>query len=66
MSQVNYFEEKMLDKLNELKTDERNYYPSATVFTNAPLALIQISLSSQIHLLEGLLGLPYSKFPLEK
>lgn len=58
--------EKLLAKLEELKDDNRNYYKTATVFSNAPLALIQMSLSSQINLLEELLELPLSKFPLVK
>lgn len=57
-------EQKMLDMLTELKADERNYYPTATVFANAPLALIQLGLSTKINLLEYLLNLPLSKFPL--
>lgn len=57
---------KLLVELSELKADERNYYPTATVFANAPLALIQMGLTAQIHLLEKMLNLPYSKFPLKK
>lgn len=55
--------EKMLE---ELKSDERNYYSIATVFANAPLALIQFGLSTRINLLEEILGLPLSAFPLKK
>lgn len=55
-----------MDMLTELKADERNYYPIATVFVNAPLALIQLGLSTRINLLEDLLNLPLSKFPLTK
>ena len=57
--------EKMLQKLDELKSDERMTYATANVFSNAPLALIQQRIGSQIHLLEEMLGLPYSKFPLK-
>lgn len=53
-------------KLAELKKDERNYYKSADIFTNAPLALIQVMLEAKIHLLEELLGQELSKFPLQK
>lgn len=59
-------EVKMKKKLEKLKSDKRNYYPIASVQINAPLALIQISLASQINLLESLLGLSESKFPLTK
>lgn len=57
---------KMEDKLFELKSDERLTYQPATILVNAPLALIQLGMESQIHLLEDLLGYPKSKFPLEK
>jgi len=53
-------------KLAELKSDERLTYPTATILENAPLALIQLGMESQIHLLEDLLELPKSKFPLVK
>lgn len=58
--------EEIEKKLAELKADERLYYPTATVFANAPLALIQLSLSSQINTLEWVLGLELSRFPLLK
>lgn len=57
---------KMLATLMELKSDERLTYSPATIFANAPLALIQCSMEAQIHLLENLLDLPRSKFPLKK
>lgn len=52
------------DKLLELKGDKRLYYKTADIFTNAPLALIQLSMETQINTLEWVLGLPQSKFPL--
>jgi hypothetical protein len=59
-------EEEIKNKLNELKSDERLYYPSADIQTNAPLALTQLSLEAQINSLEWVLGLTLSKFPLKK
>ncbi len=59
-------QEEILAELEELKKDERNYYPIATVFVNAPLALIQLQLSTKINTLEEILGLPLSHFPLVK
>lgn len=50
--------------LMELKSDERLTYEPATVFVNAPLALIQHGLLSQINILEKLLDLPLSKIPI--
>ena len=55
----------MQKELKELKSDERIYYSTATVFENAPLALIQVQLGTKINLLEKYLGLPISKFPLK-
>ncbi|MBT6051745.1 MAG: hypothetical protein HOG49_33495 [Candidatus Scalindua sp.] len=43
------------DKLKELKGDERLGYPAATVFANAPLALIQLGLESEIGILKWVL-----------
>lgn len=55
---------RLLNELRELKADERMYYPSATVFENAPLALIQIASEAKINLIEKTLGIPFSSFPL--
>lgn len=57
-------EKEIRDRLEELKQDPRNYYPLAEIFSNAPLALIQLDISSNIHALEFALDLPLSKFPL--
>jgi hypothetical protein len=35
-------------RLAELKADERLSYPPANVFTNAPLALIQVALKNEV------------------
>ena len=35
------------DKLNEIVSDERLSYPTATIVENAPLALIQLELSTK-------------------
>jgi len=53
------------NKIAELKNDERLYYPSANLFSNAPLALIQLDLGAKINSLEWVIGLPLSKFPLK-
>lgn len=57
-------QKELQDMLSKLKSDERNYYPTANVFSNAPLALIQLGLSTRINTLEEVLDLPISKFPL--
>jgi len=63
---VNRDKEKIEKRIKEIKNDERLTYKSATVFSNAPLALIQLQLSSELNALEWALGLPQSKMPLPK
>lgn len=43
------------EKIKELESDERLSYPVATVVENAPLALIQLSLETQIGMLKWVL-----------
>lgn len=43
------------EKIKELESDERLSYPVATVVENAPLALIQLSLETQIDMLKWVL-----------
>lgn len=57
---------KMLKRLVELKHEKCLHYEDALVQINAPLALEQVSLKAQVHLLEELLNRPKSKFPLTK
>ena len=59
-------EKELIEKLNELKSDVRLTYKAATVFSNAPLALIQLGLETEIHTIEKCLEFPLSKFPLPK
>jgi hypothetical protein len=42
-------------KLEEIAADERLSYPTATVFENAPLALVQCGLQNQINALKWVL-----------
>lgn len=44
--------------------DARMGYAKATTFTNAPLALIQMGLSSQLDIIERCLGLPHTETPI--
>lgn len=57
---------RMKEELEELKSDERMYYATATVFSNAPLAMIQLGIGTRINILEKYLDLPISTFPLKK
>jgi hypothetical protein len=50
-------EQEIKDKLAELQSDERLGYPIATVFENAPLALIQADLEAKIAALKWVLGI---------
>lgn len=48
-------EKEIKAKLAELKSDERLSYPPADVFSNAPLALIQVELEAKVKALEWVL-----------
>lgn len=43
------------NKLNQIMSDDRLTYPSATVFENAPLALIQLELETKRDVLRWVL-----------
>ena len=51
-------EEQIKARIAEILSDERLSYKTATVFANAPLALIQLSLSTELHTLQRVLGVP--------
>ncbi len=63
---VNRNREKIEDRIKEIKKDERLTYAPATVFSNAPLALTQLQLATELNALEWALALPLSKMPLPK
>ena len=44
------------EKLKEIESDERLSYPPASIFLNAPLALIQIELETKARTLKWILG----------
>lgn len=50
--------EEIQKRINELLADERLSYHAASVFNNAPLALIQMSLEVELHTLQRVLGTP--------
>jgi hypothetical protein len=54
-------EKEIQQKLDEIMTDERLYYKSATIFSNAPLALIQLSLEVKLEILSWVLEQPVPK-----
>lgn len=45
------------DRIAIIKLDERLTYPHANVFVNAPLAIVQIQLTTELHTLERILGI---------
>ncbi len=45
-------------RIKEILADDRLAYKTATIFGNAPLALIQITMETELHTLEKVLGLP--------
>lgn len=48
-------EKEIQQKIDEIMSDERLHYKVADVFTNAPLALIQLSLEVKIEILSWVL-----------
>lgn len=60
-------EKELRAALKELMKDERiTKYPSADIFTNAPLALEQVAMATRINTIESILELPLSHFPLKR
>lgn len=53
-------------RIAELLADERLHYPTATVFENAPLALIQLSGETELKTLCWILGIPMPQLRPEK
>lgn len=49
-------ESKIKARIKEILADERLAYKTATVDMNAPLALIQLSMTTQLHTLQNVLG----------
>jgi len=63
---MNDLEIKIRNRIEELKKDERLTYKTATVYVNAPLALIQCSSKARIWELEDLIGAERTVFPIER
>ena len=49
-------EEEIRKKIKEIESDERYSYPTANVAVNAPLALIQLQMESEVRILKWVLG----------
>lgn len=49
-------EKEIKEMLEKLQKDEKLSYPTANVFENAPLAMIQLTLKTQIGLLKWILN----------
>jgi hypothetical protein len=58
-------EKEIETRIAEIKADERLSYGTATVFVNAPLALIQLGLTTELHTLERVLGIPVTPVPIK-
>jgi hypothetical protein len=50
-------EEAIKTRIAEILADERLSYKTATVFSNAPLALIQYGMQVELHTLQRVLGI---------
>lgn len=46
------------ERIKAILADDRLTYKTASVFENAPLALVQLSLTTELNTLERVLGLP--------
>lgn len=44
------------ERIEEILDDERMSYKSATIFENAPLAMIQYAMQIELHTLQKVLG----------
>ena len=53
---------KIQDRINIILSDERLSYPTANVFSNSPLALIQTQLETELHSMQKLLGVELTSF----
>lgn len=51
----------LIDRLFAIDQDERYHYKPATVFENAPLALIQLEMETEARVIAWVLGVPVPK-----
>ncbi len=49
-------EKQISQRINDIIADERLAYKTADIFSNAPLALIQLGLEVELHTLQKVLG----------
>lgn len=49
-------EKQIQARIKEILSDERLSYKTATVFANAPLAMIQLQMETELHTLQKVLG----------
>jgi len=55
-------ENELKEMLTEIESDGRLYYNTATVFSNAPLAMIQLVAETKSGMLRDILGLEQRNF----
>lgn len=48
--------QELADRLKAIDADERYHYKAATVFENAPLALIQLEMETEARIIAWVLG----------
>lgn len=49
-------------RIDEILADERMSYKTANIMINAPLALVQLSMETELHTLQRVLGVPLTDF----
>ena len=55
-------EDQINARINELLADERLSYKAENIFSNAPLALIQLTMETELHTLQKVLGAKLTSF----
>jgi hypothetical protein len=50
----------MMERRDEILNDDRLFYPTAKIEVNAPLALIKLSLVTELHTIESCYGLAHT------
>lgn len=54
--------DEILNRIDVILNDERLSYKTANTFINAPLALIQLTMETELHTLQKVLKLPLTNF----
>lgn len=56
MKKEKWNDERIKHRIEEILSDERMHYKTASILVNAPLALIQLSMEVELHTLQKISG----------